>query len=38
MGILGPVPEWMFEKGKLVNDYFTREKLIFMEVKFYKNF
>jgi hypothetical protein len=22
----------MYEKGKLVNDYFTKEKLIFMEV------
>lgn len=32
MGIVGPFPDWMLEKGKLVNDYFTKEKLLYMEV------
>ena len=31
IGICGPIPNWMYEKGKLVNDYFTQEKLIYME-------
>ena len=31
IGICGPIPNWMFEKGKLVNDFFTKEKLIYME-------
>ena len=32
MGIVGPFPDWMLEKGKLVNEYFTQERLIYMEV------
>jgi hypothetical protein len=32
MGIIGPFPDWMLEKGKLVNDYFTKERLIYMQV------
>ena len=31
IGICGPFPDWMFEKGKLVGDYFTKEKLLYME-------
>lgn len=31
VGICGPIPDWMFEKGKLVNDFFTKEKLLYME-------
>ena len=31
MGICGPFPDWMFEKGKLVNDFFTKDKLLYME-------
>lgn len=37
MGIIGPFPNWMFEKGKLVNDYFSKERLIHMEVSNNKN-
>lgn len=37
MSIIGPFPDWMYEKGKLVKNYFTKEKLIFMDaVKIYK--
>ena len=32
MGIVGPFPDWMLEKGKLVNDYFTKERLIYIDV------
>jgi hypothetical protein len=35
VGIVGPFPDYMLEKGKLVNDYFTKERLLYMEV--YKN-
>lgn len=31
IGICGPFPDWMFEKGKLANDFFTKEKLLYME-------
>ena len=31
MSIIGPFPDWMYEKGKLVKNYFTKEKLIFMD-------
>ena len=31
IGICGPIPNWMYEKGKLVNDFFTKEKLLYME-------
>ena len=31
IGICGPFPNWMYEKGKLVNDFFTKEKLLYME-------
>jgi hypothetical protein len=33
MGIVGPFPDWMLERGKLVNDFFTKERLIYMQVK-----
>ena len=31
IGICGPFPNWMYEKGKLVKDFFTKEKLLYME-------
>ena len=31
IGICGPIPNWMYDKGKLVNDFFTKEKLLYME-------
>lgn len=31
IGICGPFPDWMYEKGKLANDFFTKEKLLYME-------
>lgn len=31
MSIIGSFPDWMYEKGKLVKNYFTKEKLIFMD-------
>ena len=31
IGIIGPIPEWMFEKGTTVNGMFCKEKLLFME-------
>ena len=39
MSIVGPVPDWMFERGKLSKNYFTKEKLIYMDaVKNYLNY
>lgn len=32
IGILGPIPEDMFKSGRLVHNYFTREKLLYQEV------
>ena len=32
MGIAGPIPDWMFNTGKLINDYFSKEKLLYIEV------
>jgi len=32
MGIVGPFPDWMLEKGRLVNNFFTQERLIYIEV------
>ncbi|MCQ2818105.1 MAG: DYRK family dual specificity protein kinase [archaeon] len=31
IGIIGPIPDWMFEKGKTVKDLFTDELLLYME-------
>ena len=31
IGICGPILNWMYEKGKLVNDFFIKEKLLYME-------
>jgi len=31
IGIIGPIPEWMYEKGTTVNGMFCKEKLLFME-------
>ena len=33
IGIIGPFPEKMFREGKLVNNFFTRERLIYQDVK-----
>lgn len=35
IGIIGPFPEWMLEEGKLVNKFFTKEKLLYQDVSFY---
>ena len=32
IGIIGPIPDWMYEKGTKVNGMFCKEKLLFMEV------
>lgn len=32
IGIVGPFPEWMLEEGKLVNKFFTKEKLLYQDV------
>ena len=31
IGIIGPIPDWMYEKGKTVKSMFCKEKLLFME-------
>ena len=31
IGIIGPIPNWMFEKGKTIKTLFTKEKLLYME-------
>lgn len=33
LGIIGPVPEHMMKEGRLVQNYFTREGLIYAEAK-----
>lgn len=33
IGICGPLPEWMFKEGRLINQFFTKEKLLYQEVK-----
>jgi serine/threonine protein kinase len=33
LGIIGPVPEHMMKEGRLVQNYFTREGLIYQEAK-----
>ena len=33
MGIIGPFPEYMMKEGRLVANFFTREGLIYQEVK-----
>lgn len=32
IGIVGPFPEWMFEEGKLVSKFFTKERLLYQDV------
>lgn len=32
IGIIGPFPEWMMERGRLVGKFFTKEKLLFQDV------
>ena len=31
IGIIGPIPEWMYEKGTNVEGMFCQEKLLYME-------
>jgi serine/threonine protein kinase len=31
IGIVGPMPEYIFEKGRLIHNFFTREKLLYQE-------
>ena len=33
IGIIGPIPEWMYKKGSNVNGMFCEEKLLFMEAE-----
>ena len=33
IGIIGPIPEWMYEKGSTVNGMFCKEKLLYMEAE-----
>ena len=33
IGIIGPIPEWMFEKGSTVKGMFCEEKLLYMEAE-----
>ena len=33
IGIIGPIPEWMYEKGTNVNGMFCQEKLLYMEAE-----
>lgn len=32
IGIVGQFPEWMIKEGKLVNKFFTKEKLLYQDV------
>ncbi|KRX06302.1 Protein kinase-like domain [Pseudocohnilembus persalinus] len=32
LGIIGSFPEWMMNEGRLVNNFFTQEKLLYQEV------
>lgn len=31
IGIIGPFPEWMMKEGRLVNKFFTKEKLLYQD-------
>jgi len=33
IAIVGPFPEWMMKEGRLVSNFFTREKLLYLEVR-----
>lgn len=33
VAIIGPFPEWMLEEGKLSSKYFTKEKLLYQDVR-----
>lgn len=37
IGIIGAFPEWMLEEGKLVNKFFTKEKLLYQDVRYIKS-
>ncbi|KAL4470446.1 hypothetical protein ABPG74_012057 [Tetrahymena malaccensis] len=32
IGIIGPIPEWMFQEGRLVNNFFTNKRLLYQDV------
>lgn len=32
IGIIGPFPEWMFQEGRLVNNFFTSKRLLYQDV------
>lgn len=32
IGILGPFPEWMIQEGKLVNKFFTEDRILYQDV------
>jgi hypothetical protein len=38
IGIIGAFPEKLFKEGTLVNNFFTKEKLIYQDVKKYMGF
>ena len=33
VGIIGPFPEYMMKEGRLVSNFFTREGLVYQEMK-----
>ena len=33
VGIIGPFPEYMMKEGRLVSNFFTRECLVYSEMK-----
>ena len=33
IGIVGPFPEWMLEEGKLVSKFFTKDRLLYQDVR-----
>lgn len=38
IGIIGPFPERLFKEGKLVNNFFTKEKLLYQDVNNFINY
>ena len=32
LGIIGPFPEWMITEGRLINKFFTKERLLYQAV------
>jgi len=33
LGIIGPFPEWMIKEGRLVKNFFTKERLLYQDVR-----